>query len=92
MDGIFFNRLENLPVPSSHGCLAALDENRLFFAGGRRNNDILLQNAAIYRRLAQYTTLETAYKVAICPKGNLPYQQIYFINDPKVTLKWCIGG
>ena len=58
MDGIFFNRLENLPVPSSHGCLAALDENRLFFAGGRRNNDILLQNAAIYRRLVKYLNVE----------------------------------
>ena len=26
-------------------------------------------------------TLETVYKVAICPRGNLPYKQIYFTND-----------
>ena len=53
MDGLFFNRLENLPVPSSHGCLVALDENRLFFAGGRRNDGetSLIDRAAIYNRL-----------------------------------------
>ena len=38
----------------SHGCLAALDENRLFFAGGRRNQDVLNQEAAIYRRFAKF--------------------------------------
>ena len=32
-------------------------------------------------------TLETAFNVAICP-----YKQIYFVNDQKVTLKWCVGG
>ena len=29
-------------------------------------------------------TLETVYKVAICPRGNLPYKQIYLINDQKL--------
>ena len=44
-----------MPPPTcSHGCLAALDENRLFFAGGRRNQDILNQEAAIYRRFAKF--------------------------------------
>ena len=38
------------------------------------------------------STLETVYKVAICPRENLPYKQVYFINDPKVTLKCCIGA
>ena len=49
----------------SHGCLAALDENRLFFAGGRRNNDILNQEAAIYRRYASCVLLssEASYEI-----------------------------
>ena len=29
-------------------------------------------------------TLQTAYKVAICPRGNLPYKQIYFISELKL--------
>ena len=29
-------------------------------------------------------TVETAYKVAICPRGNLPYMQIYLITDLKL--------
>ena len=28
-------------------------------------------------------TLETAYKVAFCPRGNLPYKQICFITNQK---------
>ena len=31
-----------------------------------------------------HATLETVYKVAICPRGNLPYKQIYFRNDQKL--------
>ena len=33
------------------------------------------------------TTLETVYKVAICPRVNLLYKQIYFINDLKLLYK-----
>ena len=29
-------------------------------------------------------TVETAYKVYICPRGNLPYMQIYLITDQKL--------
>ena len=26
-------------------------------------------------------TVETAYKIAICPRGNLPYMRIYLITN-----------
>ena len=29
-------------------------------------------------------TVETAYKVYVCPRGNLLYCRPYFINDPTV--------
>ena len=32
-------------------------------------------------RLREIATLETVYKVAICPRGNLPYKQIYLTRD-----------
>ena len=32
-------------------------------------------------------TVETAYKVAICPRGNLLYKQLLLNNRPKVTLE-----
>ena len=35
----------------------------------------------LLQKILYYYTLETAYKVAICPVGNLLYKQIYFIND-----------
>ena len=40
------------------------------------------------------TTVETAYKVYVCPRGNLLYMQIYLITDRdrKVTLKGHIGA
>ena len=41
----------------------------------------------VTHRKSDPNTLETAYKVAICPRGDLPYKQIYLINDHKVTLK-----
>ena len=31
-----------------------------------------------------YITVETAYKVAICPRGNLLYTRIYLITDLKL--------
>ena len=37
-------------------------------------------------------TVETAYKVYVCPRGNLLYMQIYLITDRKVTLKGHIGA
>ena len=30
-------------------------------------------------------TLETTYKVAICPGGNLLYKHIYFTNDQSLS-------
>ena len=36
-------------------------------------------------------TLETTYKVAIWPRDNLLYEQIYFISESDVPLKWIIG-
>ena len=37
-------------------------------------------------------TVETAYKVAICPRGNLPYMQIYLIADLKLLLRGIYIG
>ena len=34
--------------------------------------------------LLQDNTLETVYKVAVCPRGNLPYKQIYLTKDLKL--------
>ena len=36
-------------------------------------------------------TLETAYKVAICPRGNLPYKQIYLTKDLKLLKNGAFG-
>ena len=36
-------------------------------------------------------TVETAYKVAICPRGNLLYMRIYLITDLKVLWKGIFG-
>ena len=36
-------------------------------------------------------TVETAYKVAICPRGNLPYMQIYLITDLKLLWRGLLG-
>ena len=36
-------------------------------------------------------TVETAYKVAICPRGNLLYMRIYLITDLKVLCKGVFG-
>ena len=33
----------------------------------------------------QGNTVETAYKVYVCPRGNLLYCRPYFIKDPTVT-------
>ena len=39
------------------------------------------------------STVETAYKVYVCPRENLLYKRIYLIsNRPKVTLKGLIGA
>ena len=37
------------------------------------------------------TTVETAYKVTICPTGNLIYMQIYLITDIKLLWKGVFG-
>ena len=36
-------------------------------------------------------TIETAYKVAICPIGNLLYMQIYLITNLKLLWKVVFG-
>ena len=36
-------------------------------------------------------TLETAYKVAICPRGNLLRMQIYLITDLKFIRSGILG-
>ena len=38
-----------------------------------------------------YITIETAYKVAIRPSGNLLYMQIYLITDIKLLWKGVFG-
>ena len=37
------------------------------------------------------TTVETAYKVYIFPRGNLLYMQIYLITDLKLLLRGILG-
>ena len=39
----------------------------------------------------QVYTVETAYKVAICPRGNLLYMQIYLITDLKLLWRGLLG-
>ena len=36
-------------------------------------------------------TVETAYKVYVCPRGNLPYMLIYLITDKKLLWKDILG-
>ena len=36
-------------------------------------------------------TVETAYKVAICPRGNLLYMRIYLITNLKVLWNGIFG-
>ena len=43
--------------------------------------DITFVSKSILSNVEYHNTLETAYKVAICHRQNLPYKQIYFIND-----------
>ena len=41
--------------------------------------------------LVIHNTVEIAYKVAICPRGNLLYRQIYLITDLKLLGKGVFG-
>ena len=34
--------------------------------------------------MSNSATVETAYKVYVCPRGNLPYMRIYLITDLKL--------
>ena len=38
-----------------------------------------------------FSTVGTAYKVAICPRGNLLYMQIYLINDQNLLQRSLLG-
>ena len=42
-------------------------------------------------RTRESNTVETAYKVAICPRGNLLYMRIYLITDLKLLGKGVFG-
>ena len=49
-------------------------------AGGFANRD----GGAFLPDFSHYYTVETAYKVYVCPRGNLLYMQIYLIADLKL--------
>ena len=42
-------------------------------------------------QISIYNTLETGYKVAICPRGNILYMWIYLITDQKLLYMGILG-
>ena len=45
----------------------------------------------ISKRGREMNTVETAYKVAICPRGNLLHMRIYFIPDLQLLCRGILG-
>ena len=59
------------------------DETTAYFKDGTK--------AEVRMEGMKHTTVETAYKVAICPIGNILYMGIYLMTDLKVLWKGIFG-
>ena len=83
-------------APLNWGCLRAEErehERARAFRVLTSNNVLKVprQVGLIFSKARDGRTVETVYKVAICHRGNLPYQQIYFTKDLRLLKNGLFG-
>ena len=83
--------IENEKVLCFHGPLIyEAKVNKVRTVSKKSDTPNIIYEGQFFTTIFSYT-LETAYKVDTCPRGNLRYMRIYLITDLKLLWKGILG-